>query len=86
MCMKLDKEEKQSKKLFKGIGMMGMCCLLPVIIFAILPFISSRLGVVGTRITSGVASLICPIMMIVMMVFMIKGHGCCSKKDENESE
>lgn len=84
--MKLDKEERQSKRLFKGIGMMGMCCLLPALIFAILPFISRYLGVLGTRITSGVASLICPIMMIVMIVFMAKGQGCCSKKDENESE
>lgn len=85
--MKLDKEKsKETKKgLFKGIGMMGACCLLPILIMAILPLLSSTLGLTGTRIASLLTSLICPVMMIIMMITMSKGKGCCSKEDENKS-
>lgn len=74
------------KRLFKGIGMMGACCLLPIAIIAILPLVSSSLGLTGTRIASLLASLICPIMMIIMMVTMTKGKSCCSKDEKNKPE
>ena len=90
--MNLEKENKkenhmnQKKGLLKGIGMMGACCLLPIIIVAIVPLISSSLGVAGTKIAYTLSSLICPIMMIGMMLVMAKGSSCCSKDKENKSE
>ncbi len=90
--MNLEKENKkenhmnQKKGLLKGIGMMGACCLLPIIIVAIVPLISSSLGVAGTKIAYTLSSLICPIMMIGMMIVMAKGSSCCSKDKENKSE
>lgn len=83
---KTENDMKQKKGLLKGIGMMGACCLLPIIIVAILPLISSSIGVTGTRIGYTLSSLICPIMMIGMMFLMGKGSSCCSKDKENKSE
>lgn len=83
---KTENHMKQKKGLLKGIGMMGACCLLPIIIVAILPLISSSLGATGTRIGYTLSSLICPIMMIGMMFLMGKGSSCCSKDKENKSE
>lgn len=86
--MRLDKENgKETKKgLLKGIGMMGACCLIPIIIMALLPLLSSTLGLTGTRIASILTSLICPVMMIVMMLTMSKGKSCCAKDDKNKSD
>lgn len=77
---------QQKKGLLKGIGMMGACCLLPIIIVSILPLISSSLGIAGTRIAYTLSSLICPIMMIGMIFLIGKGSSCCSKDKENKSE
>lgn len=71
----------------KAIGMMGMCCLLPLIILAVLPLLN--LGIKNTVILSSLSSLICPIMMIVMMGVMFFGgrkKSCCGEaehKDDN---
>ena len=83
---KTENDVKQKKGLLKGISMMGACCLLPIIITTILPFISSRLGVTGTRIGYTLSSLICPIMMVGMIFLIGKESSCCSKHKENKSE
>ena len=72
------------KTLLKGRGLMGICCLLPIIITALLPLLSSLFGVAGTRVASIAASLACPIMMIGMVIMMSKGHGCCSKEKKDD--
>ena len=90
--MHLEKESKKGnlkehkRNILKGIGMMGACCLLPAIIMAILPIISSSLGVGGTRIAYTLSSLICPIMMIGMILMMAKGTSCCSKDKEDKED
>ena len=78
------KEEGMTKTLLKGIGLMGICCLLPIIITALLPLLSSLFGTAGTRVASIAASLACPIMMIGMVFMMSKGHGCCSKEKKDD--
>ena len=86
--MNFDKEnnQKQNKKgPLKYIGMMGACCLLPILIATVLPLVSSSLG--ETRFIPLITSLICPIMMIVMMFKMFKGgqgHNCCSDNKKSE--
>lgn len=77
-------EKGVTKTLLKGIGLMGICCLLPIIITALLPLLSSLLGGAGTRVASIAASLACPIMMIGMLFMMSKGHGCCSKEKKDD--
>ena len=79
-----EKEKGVTKTLLKGIGLMGICCLLPIIITALLPLLSSLLGGAGTRVASIAASLACPIMMIGMLFMMSKGHGCCSKEKKDD--
>lgn len=83
---RLTKEKDVPKTLLKGIGLMGVCCLLPIIITVLLPLLSGLFGVAGTRIASITASLVCPIMMIAMIFMMSKGHGCCSKEKKDDLE
>ncbi len=70
----------------KHMGMMGACCLLPLVIVGILSLF--QMNNAGTsRLIAGLFSLICPIMMSIMMIGMFrngKDHTCYSdgKKDE----
>lgn len=58
----------------KHMALMGVCCILPIIIIAILPFFS--LSNIGAGIfLSGLSILICPIMMGAMMFFMFRGNS-----------
>lgn len=78
---------KSNKRgLFKHMGMMGMCCLLPIIMMAVLPFISTKVGAAGSGVIALIAQLICPIMMGMMMfgIFKGEGHSCCSDKDKKD--
>lgn len=79
-----EKEKGVTKTLLKGIGLMGICCLLPIIITALLPLLSGLFGVAGTCVASVAASLACPIMMIGMALMMSKGYGCCSKEKKDD--
>lgn len=68
---------------------MIICCGLPILIFAALPFIS-RFSPGSSRILAGIAPFICPIMMIGMIPMMLgrgnnKKSDCCESKEENQS-
>lgn len=71
----------------KHMLMMALCCGLPFLLVAVLPFINMGLGF-----KAGLATLIpfiCPIMMIFMIPMMLKGmkkEGCCSNKNEKSEE
>ncbi len=83
-----DDQDKKPKnfKPFKYIGMMGLCCLLPIIIVAVLPLLQIKSLGANTLIAS-IAPLICPIMMGLMMIGLFKdskGHSCCGHKDKDE--
>ena len=55
----------------KHMIMMVLCCGLPILIFAIIPF----LGAANTPLKSGLTAItpfICPIMMFFMMPMMMK--------------
>jgi Na+-driven multidrug efflux pump len=72
-----------NKKMMKhGLGMM-VCCMLPILLVAVLPL----LGLKG-RWLSSLATLICPLSMMFMMFGMRNSHGksCCSEKDEKNIE
>lgn len=64
---------------------MILCCGLPVLIFASLPFISKvNLGV--SRVLSIIVPFICPIMMIGMIPMMLgmgnnKKSSCCKNNE-----
>lgn len=81
--------QKQGKghSLIKHMGMMGLCCLLPLLLVSILPLLNLTAG--GNTLVSGLSSLICPIMMGVMMFSMLrsgKKHDCCSKGNQIETD
>lgn len=76
------------KGLFKFTGMMGICCILPIVLMAALPFLSGILGATGTGIVAAIAPFICPLVMggAMLMLFKAgKGHSCCSQEAKNES-
>lgn len=80
--------ENKKHNPIKHMLMMVLCCGLPFLLVAILPFISIGVGL-KTAI-AGIVPFICPIMMMLMMPMMFKGMkqgGCCSKKKEvNENQ
>jgi len=87
--MNCHNNNENNKKGFLKYGlMMGLCCLLPIILVALLPLFGFK-----ALALSGLASLICPIMMISMMFMMGKSHkkddgnsgnSCCSKNEDSE--
>lgn len=82
-------ENKQEGKGFhplKAMGMMGMCCLLPIILLAVLPLLN--LSIRNTAFLSSISTLICPIMMMVMMAVMFLGgkkKNCCSESQQENT-
>lgn len=88
MVFKLDNNNNRENKgkshnPLKMLGMMGACCLLPLVIVGILPILN--LNASGNFFLSSLSSLICPIMMVVMMLMMMRGgkkHSCCSENQE----
>lgn len=68
----------------KHLGMMGICCLLPLLIISILPLLNIN-NTGANAVISGISSLICPIMMGIMMFTMLRGnksHSCCKEEDK----
>ena len=68
---------------------MILCCGLPILIFAALPFIS-RISPGSSRMLAVIAPFICPIMMIGMIPLILGGgknrrSGCCENKGNNDS-
>lgn len=68
---------------------MILCCGLPILIFAALPFIS-RVSPGASRLLAVIAPFICPIMMIGMIPMMFGGgknkkSSCCENKGNNDS-
>lgn len=68
---------------------MILCCGLPILIFAALPFIS-RVSPGASRILAVIAPFICPIMMIGMIPMMLGGgsnkkSSCCESKENNSN-
>lgn len=68
---------------------MILCCGLPILIFASLPFIS-RVSPGASRILAVIAPFICPIMMIGMIPMMLgrgsnKKSSCCENEESNSS-
>lgn len=69
---------------------MILCCGLPILIFAALPFIS-KVNPGTSRILAVIAPFICPIMMIGMIPMMLGGgrsnkkSSCCENKEDNSN-
>lgn len=82
-----DKKHKGHSPL-KHIGMMGACCLIPILIMGILPLL--QINNLGTnKLIAGISSLICPVMMVIMMIGMFKSGkraNCCSDNKEEVNE
>lgn len=74
--------ENKKHNPIKHMLMMVLCCGLPFIIVAILPFIN--IGVGFKTIISGIAPFLCPLFMMGMMAMMFKGmkkENYASKKE-----
>lgn len=81
-----NKQERVGFHPLKAIGMMGMCCLLPIIMLAVLPLLN--LSIRNTAFLSSISTLICPIMMVIMMAVMFLGgkkKNCCKDSQQEDS-
>ena len=68
---------------------MIICCGLPILLIALLPFIRN-LSLSAGNIVAVIAPFLCPMMMISMMFFMMRGNNnkksCCSGTDHSADE
>lgn len=81
MKMKENKKSKLKGPL-KYIGMMGICCLLPIIAVFVLPLLGISFR--SASIVTMISSLICPIIMGLMVFGLLsgeKGSSCCKKEE-----
>lgn len=91
--MKCHSENKNNGSNHKHSSMkhmlhMVICCGLPILVVAILPFISSLSASVGGFI-SRIVPFLCPIMMVSMMIMMFRGNkkeSCCSEEKHQVNE
>jgi len=85
-----DDKEKQgahNHSPIKHMLHMVLCCGLPIVIIALLPFIS-RFSPGSGRILGFIAPFICPLMMIGMIPMMMGGNGnkkSCCDNTKNET-
>jgi hypothetical protein len=89
-CHENNKEKQAAVKHtpLKHMLHMLICCGLPILLIALLPFIRNFSPYAG-NIVAIIAPFLCPIMMISMMVFMMRGNNkksCCSGTDHSVDE
>jgi hypothetical protein len=58
--------------------MMMVCCLMPVLIFFVLPAIGFN--------RENLSWILIPVMLLVFFMMMRKGGGCCGGHDEKKPE
>ena len=79
------KENKGGHSSMKHMLMMVLCCGLPILLIAVLPFL--KIGNAGFKI--GLASIIpflCPVMMIFMIPMMLKGSKSGKSCHDNKEK
>ena len=71
-----DTAPAQKKRTFYGMLMIGLCCVVPLLLLAAIPFLGLTFGsfaVLGSGLLSTVALLACPVGMYLMMRMMMSG-------------
>ena len=80
------KENKGGHSSMKHILMMVLCCGLPILLIAVLPFL---IGNTAFRITlASIIPFLCPILMLFMIPMMLKGskEGKSCHNNNNNKE
>ena len=82
------KENKGSHSSMKHILMMVLCCGLPILLIAVLPFL--KIGNTAFRITlASIIPFLCPILMLFMIPMMLKGSKkgkSCNNNNNNNKD
>ena len=72
---------KETKKKFKMLLPLSLCCIIPILLLAAAPLIG-RYSTSGAVIISFIAPFICPIIMGGSLFLLFKGNkSCCSNKN-----
>ncbi|MBU3160829.1 hypothetical protein KPL37_13870 [Clostridium frigoris] len=83
-----NKENKGGHSSIKHILMMVLCCGLPILLIAVLPFL--KIGNTAFRITlASIIPFLCPILMLFMIPMMLKGSKkgkSCNNNNNNNKE
>jgi hypothetical protein len=79
------KKNKGGHSSMKHMLIMALCCGLPILLIALLPFL--KIGNTGFRVTlASIIPFLCPIMMLFMIPMMLKGSrdgkSCHDNKDK----
>lgn len=79
--------EGHKRKVHKGhMLMMLVCCGAPFLVFLLIPLLGSRLNLGTWTALPFLSSLICPVMMVIMMVVMMRGQNKNSVPDTQQSD
>lgn len=85
-CHKNNNSKNKSHGALKHMILMVLCCGLPILLVAALPFFKFASPAIRTSL-AGIAPFICPLMMIFMLPMMIKGmrgeHSHCEQRENN---
>lgn len=79
--------ENKKHNPIKHMLMMVLCCGLPFLLVAVLPFLN--IGGGFKALITGIAPFICPLMMLLMIPMMFRGMkngGCCARKKDASKE
>lgn len=80
--MKCHKKNNNKKGIFKYIGMMGICCLAPIIILLLIQILGFSNNSTA-KFMPILSTLICPILMGLMFFSMFKSSKV-EKEEENK--
>jgi len=75
-----ENNNKNGHSSIKHLLHMVLCCGLPIIIIALVPFIA-RFSSGGARVLYAIAPFLCPVMMLGMILMMFLGgrkKSCCN--------
>lgn len=79
--------ENKKHNPIKHMLMMVLCCGLPFLLVAVLPFLN--IGGGFKALITGITPFICPLMMLLMIPMMFRGMkngGCCAEKKDVSKE
>ena len=81
-----EKQKNHKQNPLKHMWHMILCCGLPIVIIGVLPLIA-KFSPAASGILGKIAPFLCPLMMLLMLPMMLRGHkngSCCDNKSDHQ--